>query len=91
VRIADIKQAVGIDVVLEHYGAEVPWHGSGWVSMRCPFHDDNVKSASVNLIENVFACMGCDVRGDIVDLVQDQESCDTTTAKQWLEENLLDT
>jgi DNA primase len=49
--------------LLRHFGADVKDAGTGWSSIRCPFHDDTHSSASFNETEGVFKCHGCGVQG----------------------------
>ena len=35
--------------VLEHYGFTIPSNRGGWVTVRCAFHNDKVKSARLNI------------------------------------------
>lgn len=46
--------------------------GYGWVSIHCPFHQDSVRSATVNHQLNVFSCKGCGVRGNSYSLLRNQ-------------------
>ena len=56
--------------VLKHYGTDVDGVlDYGWRSVRCPFHDDHVKSAGVNIADNAFACHACDVHGDALNVI----------------------
>jgi hypothetical protein len=54
---------------LEHIGATLPAVGHGWRKMRCPFHGDKHASAAINYDENRFKCFGCEVKGDVYDLI----------------------
>ena len=36
---------------------------------RCPFHDDEDPSLSVDPVRNVFHCFGCGAKGSVIDLV----------------------
>lgn len=45
--------------------------GSGWVDVRCPFHDDTHASLSVNLNHGGFFCHACGTSGgDVLDFHQ---------------------
>jgi len=55
---------------LKHLGAKVPSRGNGWRKMKCPFHDDSNASAAINFDANRFKCFGCEVSGDIYDLIK---------------------
>ena len=61
-----------ISAILEHYGATVTKR-RGWVSMRCPFHDDTHRSATANYDENVFCCFACQLKGDGYTLIMKKE------------------
>lgn len=62
-----------IAAYLEHIGASLPNRGSGWRKMKCPFHEDSHASAAVNYDKNRFKCFGCQVSGDIYDLIMYKE------------------
>ena len=62
-----------IGVVLEHYGFQLPFNRSGWVTVRCAFHGDKVKSARLNLDNGGFRCFGCDMAGDVYSLIMKKE------------------
>lgn len=90
--ISTIKDKVRMEDVLLHYSAEVEYRGwNTWVSMRCPFHSDRAASASVNLSEDRFKCHGCDVAGDVLDVVQYAENCDLSEAIRFIQENFVQT
>lgn len=61
--------------VLEHYGFAGTL-SSGWRTIRCvsPNHEDRTGSARANL--SGYKCMGCDLSGDAIQLIQRLESCD---------------
>jgi DNA primase len=70
--------------VLEHYGADVSRvRETGWRPIRCPFHDDRVSSASVNLENNAFCCHACDARGDAIGVIRRAEHMDYRSAVEW--------
>ena len=58
---------------LEYVGATLPAVGSGWRKMKCPFHGDKHASAAINYDENRFKCFGCEVKGDVYDLIMYKE------------------
>lgn len=63
--------------VLSHYGADlthVPDYG--WRSLHCPFHQDRMSSASVNLEKGAFCCHGCGMKGDAISLIKRNEHLD---------------
>lgn len=59
--------------------ADVPT-GTGWVRMRCPFHQDRTASASVNHDIGRFKCFSCDTTGDGLDLIQQRLGLSFTEA-----------
>ena len=74
-----------IGAYLQHIGATLPGVGHGWRKMRCPFHGDKHASAAVNYDENRFKCFGCDVSGDIYDLIMQREGGNYREAVQFAE------
>ena len=58
--------------VLEHYGFTVPVR-HGWITVRCAFHGDKVKSARLNIENGGFRCFGCDMAGDVYSLIMKKE------------------
>jgi DNA primase len=72
--------------VLEHYGFELPHsHRGGWVTVRCAFRGDRVKSARLNLDNGGFRCFGCDMAGDVYSLIMKKEGVGFNEAKQIAE------
>lgn len=63
-----------IDDVLAHYGAKSIPQGVGWRPMKCPFHDDQHASASVNHDgAGAFKCHTCGVQGSPIKIIETQE------------------
>ena len=58
--------------VLEHYGFNIPVR-EGWVTVRCAFHNDKVKSARLNIDKGGFRCFACDMSGDVYSLIMKKE------------------
>lgn len=77
---------IPIEGVLDFYGVEYDDAKSGNQKVLCPFHDDTVASASVNLDLGLFNCYGCPVAGDAIELLMDQEGLDFLEAKRRAEE-----
>jgi hypothetical protein len=63
-----------IAVVLTHYGFNLPAPKHGWVSVRCAFHDDTVKSARLNIDNGGFRCFACDMAGDVYSIIMKKEN-----------------
>ncbi|MBJ7347736.1 MAG: DNA primase [Thermoleophilaceae bacterium] len=50
----------------------------------CPFHDERSPSFSVNPVEKLFYCFGCQAGGDAISFVQQTESLEFADAVEWL-------
>lgn len=74
-----------IGKVLEHYGFEIPHGRRGWVTVRCAFHGDRVKSARLNIDNGGFRCFGCDMAGDVYSIIMKKEGVGYVEAKQIAE------
>jgi len=59
--------------VLEHYGFNIPTNRGGWVTVRCAFHNDKVKSARLNIDQGGFRCFACEMAGDVYSLIMKKE------------------
>ena len=93
--IDELKDKVSIYEVLEYYGLDSYGHtGHGWGNwekVHCPFHFDQHASASVNFDKGRFHCFVCDVRGDILDIVQVMEHIDNIPeAMRWIETTFIE-
>ncbi len=53
---------------------------------RCPFHEENTPSFSVNAVDKLFYCFGCGKGGDVITFVRETESLDFGAAVEWLAE-----
>lgn len=84
VDVETLKEAVPIEEILIHYGADVPPARAGWISIECPFHGDRTPSAGYSADRNAFNCFVCEVRGDIFDIVMELEELDFAEAKEWI-------
>jgi len=71
--------------VLEHYGFSIPTNKRGWVTVRCAFHGDKVKSARINTENGGFRCFGCDMAGDVYSIIMKKEGVGFNEAKQIAE------
>jgi DNA primase len=75
---------IAIGDVLEHYGADMTRiSGTGWRPVKCPFHDDRIASASVNIEHGAFACHGCGMKGDAISLIKKNEHTSYRGAIEW--------
>lgn len=62
-----------IGKVLTHYGFDIPVGRAGWITIRCAFHNDKVKSARLNLENGGFRCFACDMAGDVYSIIMKKE------------------
>jgi DNA primase len=53
---------------------------------RCPFHDERTPSFSVDPVDKLYYCFGCQRAGDAIRFVQDTENLDFVGAVEWLGE-----
>jgi DNA primase len=75
---ADMVEIVSGRTQLRRSGAQ--WTG------RCPFHDDQNPSFSVNPLEKLYHCFSCGKGGDLIKFVQETEGLDFAPAVEWLAE-----
>jgi DNA primase len=73
---ADMVEIVSGRTQLRRSGAQ--WTG------RCPFHDDQNPSFSVNVVEKLYNCFTCPASGDLIKFVQETEGLDFVGAVEWL-------
>jgi DNA primase len=82
-----VKEHADFTAVLEHYNITTIWSGDQ-VRIKCPFHDDDNPSCSVNLTAKVFNCKAgsCGKHGNVLHFVQEIEGCDIRQAAITLAE-----
>jgi len=51
---------------------------------RCPFHDDRSPSFSIDPVDKLYYCFGCQASGDAISFVQKAENLDFVGAVEWL-------
>src|SRR3954470_7168903 len=75
-----IKARADFRAVLAHYGLVLLGQGEQ-AKVRCPFHDDERPSCSVNLERGIFHCHagGCGVSGNVLEFVHRMETRDGAT------------
>jgi DNA primase len=73
---ADMVEVVQGRTQLRRSGAQ--WTG------RCPFHDDQNPSFSVNAVEKLYHCFTCGAGGDLIRFVRETEGLDFAPAVEWL-------
>lgn len=71
--------------ILVYYGATLPYGTNGWVKMKCCFHSDSHASAVVNYDLNAYKCFACEVKGDVYNLIMNQEGVDFLEAVKFAE------
>jgi DNA primase len=76
---ADMVEIVSGRTQLRRSGAQ--WTG------RCPFHDDQNPSFSVNAVEKLYHCFTCGAGGDLIKFVQETEGLEFAAAIEWLAEH----
>lgn len=80
-----VKEAVGFDQVLAHYGLTLIAKGAE-LRGRCPFHKDTKPSFRVNLEKRAFHCFGCQAKGNVLDFVAAMEQVPLREAAFKLQE-----
>jgi DNA primase len=75
---ADMVEIVSGRTQLRRSGAQ--WTG------RCPFHDDQNPSFSVNAVEKLYHCFTCGEGGDLIKFVRETEGLEFASAVEWLAE-----
>lgn len=56
-----------------------------WEKAQCPFHSDKRPSASLNWGKSRFRCHACDIGGDAIDIVMEQENLQFRQAMEWIQ------
>src|SRR5688572_18735100 len=83
-----IKAGADFRTVLAHYGLETVGQGSQ-TKVRCPFHDDQRPSCSVNLEKRLYHCHAgsCGAKGNVLEFVHRMETKNgaTTSLRQAAE------
>ena len=51
---------------------------------RCPFHEERTPSFSVNPVDKLFYCFGCNKGGDLIEFVRQTQGLDFVGAVEWL-------
>jgi DNA primase len=74
----DLKARAAFRAILQHYGLTLVGAGDQ-AKVRCPFHDDERPSCSVNLAKGLFHCFSCQAKGNVLDFVHRMETRDGQT------------
>jgi DNA primase len=77
-----VREAADIVEVIGHY-SDLRRTGSQYMG-RCPFHEDNSPSFSVNPADKVYYCFGCQASGDLFSFVMEKEALDFAGAIEHL-------
>ena len=92
VSFAEVKAAVNMRLVLEHYGVLDRLRPSGQQQYRgcCPIHRGEGRDAfHAHLGKNVFHCFACGAGGNVLDLVAELEQCSTREAALRIQRRFL--
>ncbi len=73
---ADMVEIVSAHTELRHRGAR-------WLGL-CPFHDERTPSFSVDPVEKLYYCFGCDAGGNIFRFLEEKEGLDFRDAIEQL-------
>jgi DNA primase len=77
-----VRDAVDIVDLVNRY-SDLRRNGAQYMG-RCPFHEDNSPSFSVNPTEKVYYCFGCQASGDLFTFVMEKEALDFVGAIEFL-------
>lgn len=64
--------------------SELKRAGSNRYSGLCPFHDERTPSFSVNPVEKVYYCFGCQAAGDVFRFIQETDGLDFKETVEYL-------
>lgn len=74
INLDQLKKDTRILDLLERYGVLAERQGNGTQFMaRCPFHEDDKPSLSIDVGKNVWHCFGCQKGGSVIDFVMEIE------------------
>jgi DNA primase len=80
--IARVREAADIVAVISQH-TQLRRVGQRWTGL-CPFHTEKSPSFSVNGVEGLYYCFGCQQRGDVITFVREIEHLDFVGAVEWL-------
>ena len=85
-----IKEAVDMQMVLDHYGIKGLTKSGDELRGSCPMHKGSPRSKdfTVNVRKNAFKCfrVGCEARGNVLDFVAAMENCSVRDAALKLQD-----
>lgn len=78
-----------LEEVLDRYDIRFNHTYNGWQTVQCPneyghSHGDKNPSARVNMTHGMFACMGCELKGDGYTILMEIEHLTFLEAKEQL-------
>jgi DNA primase len=80
-----IEAVVAAADIVEVVGARTPLRRQGGRFVgRCPFHEERTPSFSVNPVEKLWYCFGCQRGGDLIGFVRESEGLEFAEAVEWL-------
>ncbi|MGH9211529.1 MAG: DNA primase [Acidimicrobiales bacterium] len=80
--VAAVRAASDIVGVISQY-VQLRRVGQRWQGL-CPFHPEKTPSFSVNALEGLWYCFGCQAKGDVITFVREKENLDFVGAVEWL-------
>ena len=83
---SDWTQWPDIVEVLNYYGVDFVPLRQGWAPVKCPFHEDRIKSACASRSHNAFTCHACAISGVAIHVVMERENLGYAEARHWSEE-----
>ncbi len=72
-----------VEVVSAH--TDLRQQGGRWVGL-CPFHEERTPSFSVNAVDKLYYCFGCEAGGDVFRFLQEKEGLEFPEAVEVLAE-----
>lgn len=80
-----LKASVDLVEVFRAHGLEPKKKGKSWLC-RCPFHEDETASLSINSQRQLWQCFGCQAAGDAFDFLRLKENLEFPAALQQLQD-----
>ena len=84
-----LKAEVSLVRLVEMAGVKLAKKGKDEWTGRCPFHDDDTPSLSVNAGKNLFRCFGCDAAGGPIDWTMKMEGVSFRHAVELLRDGVV--
>ena len=81
----EVKKRVDILSLFSSFGVSYEKKGRSHMA-KCPWHDDDTPSLSIDQGKGLYNCFGCGESGDIFDLVQKMEGIDFKESLKYLKE-----